>query len=52
MGYRIGNEVWDISSIYEDIAACLYEYTMGDAARSHRIALTKSRYRKVLLDTK
>ena len=30
---------WDIklsiSRIYEDIADCLYEYTMGEAAQSH-----------------
>ena len=34
---------WDIElsilRIYEDIAVCLYEYTMGEAVQRHRTAL-------------
>ena len=40
---------WDIelsiSRIYEDIAACPYEYTVGETALRHRAALVKSRCR-------
>ena len=39
-----------ISCIYEDIAVCLYEYTMDEAARTHKIALIKPRCQKALLD--
>ena len=45
---------WDIelniSRIYEDIAVYIYEYTMGEAAQSHRTALIKSRCQKVVID--
>ena len=30
-----------ISSIYEEVAACLWECNLGEATRSHRIALIK-----------
>ena len=39
-----------ISRIYEDIVVCIYEYTIGEAARSHQTALIKSRCGEVLLD--
>ena len=39
-----------IPHIYEGIAFCLQEYTMGEVAQSHQTALTKSRCRKVQLD--
>ena len=41
--YVLSKRQWDIelsiSRIYEDIAVCRYEYTMGEAAQSHRTAL-------------
>ena len=52
--FVLPKQKWDlalsVSSIYEDIAASLYEYIMGEAAWSYGTALIKPRCRKVLLD--